>query len=62
MKQVSYKRVVLQSTDTDIFTTLGFHIGKGHKFRRIDVVESVKSFGAPEAQDLAGLYNLTGAN
>lgn len=43
-------------------TILEFHTGKGNKFRKIDVVERVRSIGHQKCQGLTGVHSFTGAD
>lgn len=43
-------------------TTLEFHTGKGNKFRKIDVVERVRSNGHQTYKGLTGVHSFTGTD
>lgn len=73
----AFRHVVVASPDTDVLvllldlgahgrlgslTTLEFHTGKGNKFRKIDVMERVRSIGRPHCQGLIGIHNFSGAD
>ena len=77
IKDCAFRHIVVASPDTDVLvllidlvahgrletlTSLEFHTGKGNKFRKIDVVERVRSIGRQKCQGLVGVHYFTGAD